>query len=225
MRSRVMTKSSDAPQSAAATLGAPFIDLLPISGVAISAIDHSGAGLSLFSSSSLASQLEELQLDLGEGPLIDAFSRGEPVFTHEHETRWPMFLAAIEPLDVATVCVFPILIGAVSIGTAVTYRRSAGTLSEAAMRTGASLGRAIARPALTRALWLANEEDVSVLNSGSANSREVHQATGMVLAQLDISATDAFARIRAFAFSTGMSVRQIAEGVVANRIDFATVED
>lgn len=220
-----MTESLDAPQSAAATLGAPFIDHLPISGVAISVIDHSGAGLSLFSSSPLASQLEEIQLDLGEGPLVDAFSLGEPVFTLEQETRWPMFAAAIEPLDVSTVSVFPILLGAVSIGTAVTYRRSAGLMSETAMRTGTSLGRVVARAALARALWLANEEDVSVLNSGSAHSREVHQATGMVLAQLGISATDAFARIRAFAFSTGMSVRQIAEGVIADRIDFSTVED
>ena len=56
--------------------------------------------------------------------------------------------------------------------------------------------------------------------SAPALRREVHQATGMILAQLDISATEAFIRLRAHAFATGRSVQEVAHDVVTRMLDF-----
>jgi hypothetical protein len=50
--------------------------------------------------------------------------------------------------------------------------------------------------------------------------REVHQATGMVLAQTGRSATDALLLMRAHAFSQGRTVRDVALDVVSRRLDF-----
>jgi ANTAR domain/GAF domain len=56
---------------------------------------------------------------------------------------------------------------------------------------------------------------------GSWNDRaEVHQATGMILAQLGVSAQDAFVRLRAHAFATRRPVGEVARDVVARRLVF-----
>lgn len=50
--------------------------------------------------------------------------------------------------------------------------------------------------------------------------REVHQATGMILIQLDTTATDAFAALRAYAFASDRTVNEIAHDVLTGVIDF-----
>jgi len=49
---------------------------------------------------------------------------------------------------------------------------------------------------------------------------EVHQATGIVVAQLAVSGPDALALIRAHAFSHGMTVREAAHRVVQRWLRF-----
>ena len=49
---------------------------------------------------------------------------------------------------------------------------------------------------------------------------EIHQATGMVLVQLDISATDALARLRAHAFVHQRLLIDVARDVVDRRLVF-----
>jgi hypothetical protein len=51
--------------------------------------------------------------------------------------------------------------------------------------------------------------------------REVHQATGMVVAQLDVVAAEALLIIEAHAFAAGVTVRALAADIVARRVDLA----
>jgi hypothetical protein len=50
--------------------------------------------------------------------------------------------------------------------------------------------------------------------------REVHQATGMILVQLDTSATVAYSRLQAYAFANGQSVQAVAHDVVTGKLTF-----
>jgi hypothetical protein len=54
----------------------------------------------------------------------------------------------------------------------------------------------------------------------SSDRAEVHQATGMVLTQLGVSAQDAFVRLRAHAFATCRPLAEVARDVVAGRLVF-----
>jgi ANTAR domain-containing protein len=49
---------------------------------------------------------------------------------------------------------------------------------------------------------------------------EIHQATGMVLVQLGANATDAVARMRAYAFAEQRSLSDVARDVVSRRLRF-----
>jgi hypothetical protein len=48
----------------------------------------------------------------------------------------------------------------------------------------------------------------------------VHQAAGMVAAQLNVSVGQALVRLRAHAFGNGLSLTDVAEGVVARTMRF-----
>ena len=49
---------------------------------------------------------------------------------------------------------------------------------------------------------------------------EIHQATGMVLAQLGVSATEALGRLRGYAFVEQRLLIDVARDVVARRLCF-----
>jgi len=82
------------------------------------------------------------------------------------------------------------------------------------------LAGSAAAPALRTAVRSADNEEDKALREVPEMRREVHQATGMLLAQLDTTATDAFMRLRAHAFSSGRPVGDVAHDVVTRRLDF-----
>jgi len=54
-------------------LASPFLELLPITGAAISVMDQNRRASLIHATDSTAARLEEMQFDLGEGPQFDAF--------------------------------------------------------------------------------------------------------------------------------------------------------
>ena len=204
-------------------LGAPFLDLLPITGVAISVLDRERKASVLHASDDTAAQLEEAQFTLGEGPLFECFTTAEPVLVPSvgDDARWPLFLPHADQLNVGALFLFPLTLGAACVGTVLCYRSAAGPLERESVDVASGLARAISGPALRRAILLAGDE-ASDRNTPIEMRREVHQATGMMLVQLDVSATDALARMRAYAFAHGVGLREVAKNVVTGRLDFST---
>lgn len=207
-------------------LAAPFLDLLPITGVAISVFSRDQKALVIHASDDTAAQLEESHLNLGEGPLFDCFTSAQPVLVPDVAAaeRWPLFLSQARGMNVAAVFLFPLALGAACVGAVLCYRDTAGALNSEARDVGVALGRAIAGQALRRAVQLAEGEEPDETTPIEMR-REVHQATGMVLSQLDTTASDALARMRAYAFSTGVNLREVAHHVVTRQLDFSTSRD
>ena len=209
-----------------AKLAAPFLSLLPVTGVAISVFNQGNQASLIYATDPIATALEELHFDLGEGPMIDVFLNGSPLLLPDlaPSDRWPAFVQQAAMLDVAALFAFPLTLGAVCIGAVLCYRTTAGPLADGDSDVGESLGRAVAGPAFRHAITRAANETPDG-EPPIEIRREVHQATGMVTTQLDSSATDAFARMRAYAFSSGLSLREVADDVVGRRLDFSTLED
>jgi GAF domain-containing protein len=218
-----MTSASGVDQGG--KLASPFIALLPIDGVAISILNADHTSSLIHASDATAARLEEIHFDLGEGPLFDAFETENAVLVPDlaADARWPLFLSQAHGADAAAVFAFPLALGAACVGTVLCYRAAAGGLDAAEVEMGMNLSRAVAGPAFRQAMIHADEHESDA--SPVEMRREVHQATGMVLLQLDVSATDAFARMRAYAFSHGSTLREVAHDVVARRLDFSTMND
>lgn len=212
-----------APVTQADDLCRPFMESLPVTGASISVIGRPGQHSTIYASDAVATRVDALQFELGEGPRWEALRTGRPVLVPDaaeaDDSEWPVFGAAVRDSGAAALFAFPLVLGAATVGVVDLYRDTPGSLSTSEVSTALSLAGSIASSAVRRALWSARE-DAPPVESAPELRREVHQATGMVLVQLDTSATDAFARIRAHAFSSGRTVEDIARDVVTRRLNF-----
>lgn len=203
-------------------LWSPFVELLPITGASISVVGTPGQS-TLGASDAVAARVEEMQFELGEGPHWEALRSGQPVLVpdlRERDLAWPVFGAAVHELGIGALFAFPLTLGAVTVGVVDLYRSAAGALDARAVATGRSLAAAAAGSALRLASLAAAEDGAGRGTLTPELRREVHQATGMVLVQLDVTASEAFARLQAYAFATGQTLGEVARDVVARRLRF-----
>jgi len=223
-------------------LCAAFLRVLPVDGAAISTLGAPFGTETISASDAFAARLDELQFDLGEGPCWRALATRLPVLTSdirfEQNPAWPMFRAALGESDIGGLFAFPLAIGTLEIGAVDLYSSVAGPLPAQAVADATELADIVARVVLRRALRHHSPDDSAPEGpigdvsdaAGTPESeaegfsrRVVHQATGMILAQLNLSAADALLLLRGYAFSNGRSVRSVAHDVVARKIDFSTV--
>ena len=207
------------------SLCAPFLSLIPVSGASISFLGSISAQSTICASDDVAAHLDELQFDLGEGPSWEALSSGQPAL-HSHvqsesDPIWPEFASAIQGADVGAIYAFPLLVGSLQVGAVDLYSNDTGQLTHRQVADATALAK-IATWQVLRRVLARNPLDVDDFQSGPVFSRrEIHQATGMVIAQLDVTADDATLLLRAHAFSRDRSVREIASDIVERRLSFA----
>lgn len=213
------------------------VDGLDIDGAAISLLTTSRSRETLWATDATAELLEDLQFTLNEGACMEAATTGQPVLVPDlhhstHTGRWPMFAAAVaEQTLVGALFALPLQWGAVNLGVLDLYRATPGRLSDtqcrdvfAAADTAALmlLGQRTspAQPSTPDPGAPAAGDAGGWLDDSLAHRAEIHQATGMVLAQLGISATDALARLRAHAFVHQRLLIDVARDVVNRRLVF-----
>jgi hypothetical protein len=175
---------------------------------------------SVYASSALSADLEDLTTTLGEGPGVDALDEGPALVADLREgwcrARWPMFAPAAVELGVCAAFALPLQVGGIRLGVMDLYRVRPGGLE---------------REHLADALLLADTACALLLDGpGSIAGKrpeearlqhpEVHQATGMIVAQLGVSAAVALIRLRAYAYANDERLRDVAAKVVARRVRF-----
>lgn len=217
----------DNPEQVPASLCAAAVGLLSVSGASISLMNGNGESRTTMSSSGpVATRLAELQFSLGDGPCRRAFERGAAVFVDDLESgpdaqRWPVFAQAARALGVRAVYSFPLAVGAIAAGTLDLHRTVAGALSEAEVRVGLlvadTITAAVLRLHTSEDMNGSAPGDVTWLSQAAGSHDEVHQATGMVMYQLDVDADEALARLRARAFTLDVTVSDLAREIVARR--------
>jgi hypothetical protein len=205
------------PASYPQRLCAAAVDLLDIDASGLTLMTKSQLG-AVWASDKLAETVEDLQFALGEGPAIDAHGLGAPSLEPclaDASARWPFFSPQAVALGVEAVFSFPLQIGVIRLGALNLFRREQGLLS---------------RNQLADALVLADvatQDIIDLQAQGSlhwplsdrfAERARVHQATGMVAAQIDSDMANALARIRGYAFANEITIFQVAEEVIARRL-------
>ncbi|WP_214402962.1 GAF and ANTAR domain-containing protein [Pseudonocardia lacus] len=198
---------------------------LGVDGAALSLLTATEARQTLWATDPVAERLEELQFTLNEGACMEAARTGAPVLVPDlhhctRTTRWPLFAAAVgEQTAVAALFALPLQWGAINLGVLDLYRAVPGALSEAERLDALAA-------ADTAALMLLDQRTDpdnrfgGWLDHALGSRAEIHQATGMVLVQLAVSAEDALARMRAHAFVHQRLLIEVARDVVARRLVF-----
>jgi ANTAR domain/GAF domain len=200
-----------------------FVAGLDIDGAAISLHTASPLRETLYASDATSDLLEELQFTRGEGACMDAARTGHPVLVPDMDDiaesgRWPVYAeAVVEQAGVGAVFALPLQWATINLGVLDLHRKAPGSLAPAQLRD------AVAAADIAALMLLGLRTDPGeerVWDRSWGNRVEIHQATGMVVAQLDVSATDAFARLRAYAFAEHRLLGDVARDVVARRLRF-----
>ena len=218
------------PHERNSSLCDPFLDVLPITGAAVSVLAGPVGQSTICSSNSIAARLDEIQFDLGEGPCWQALATRRPVLANDfagaEHPAWPMFAQAVRDdsvrEDIGAVYAFPLTVGALEIGAVDLYALHPRRLTSEEVSDASALAEVASWQVLRQIL--ADQESGIDTRTDRTSRREVHQATGMVLVQLNISADDAALLLRAHAFSSGRSVLEIANDVVERRLSFIAEE-
>ncbi|MGO4805253.1 GAF and ANTAR domain-containing protein [Arthrobacter sp. 2MCAF15] len=205
-------------------LCSPFLDELPISGAAVSMFGGAAPETLVCATDALAARLDELQFDLGEGPRWEALRRRLPVLVpdvrYTQPYSWPVFSKALLETEVAAIFVFPLTLGALDLGVVELHHTAPGSLSYADSTKAGVLAGQTAWHLLRRVLAVHSPDTDPTVDAPLMSRREIHQATGMVLAQAETTATEALLLLRAHAFANALTLRQAADEVLQGRLSF-----
>jgi hypothetical protein len=193
--------------------------VLGVSGVGVT-VGMAANSTLVWHSDRVALALEELQFTVGEGPSVEA-AAGSRVFEADladgAPARWPGFTSAALALGVRAIFALPLEFGAVRLGVFELHRDRPGPL------IGHALGDALAFAQATSAV-LAETPVAQSLDAGGrepvSGRHRVHQAAGMISVQAGVTVAEALVRLRAYAYSHGRAVSEVAADVVERRLKF-----
>ena len=207
------------------------VESLPVSGAAVSAVLGGGQRDTVYATDTVASRIEDLQFELGEGPGADALRDGTPMLVTDLDdasgisaARWPAFTPAARDAGARSVFAYPLLLGAAQLGLLGMYRDAAQALDT----QGQARAIRLADAALYALLDLVDDagsgdsrrslHDAGHGNEGTFFRAEVYQASGMVAVQLGVSIEEAVARLRGYAFAQNRPVAEVAADIVGRTL-------
>ncbi len=225
--SRLATTLATLPTERAQTwrLGEAMRRIVRADGVAITVGYLTDSRITLCASDEVADSLESLQEVIGEGPGYEAARNGVTVVVDldgDADGRWPLLTQTLEqrfgPLRVYAV---PVHAGGALGGVATLYTARRRSLAEPLPRVS-FLANAVGAALVTDAA----EHPESHLEEGEGwSSRSVvHQATGMVMAQVRVTPEDAMALLRGHAYARATNITDVAAHVVDRTIDFSNFD-
>jgi GAF domain-containing protein len=203
------------------------VALFEIDAAAISLVFDGASSGTLGSSSAPARVYDELQFTLGEGPCLDSVSRRIPIVVVDladpEEARWPAYGPAMLAHRVRAVYAIPVVVAGEFVGALDFFRVQPGPISDEALTGAVAAAELAAIPLLDLLeadLQAAVTDPTSNawLELNTLSRAEVSQATGMLVAQLDIEPAEALVRLRAHAYATGRSATEIARDILDRRL-------
>lgn len=191
-----------------------------------------GAGLMLMSGDAprgsvattdrVSTLIEDLQFELGEGPCVDAYRQDRPVLepdlANPAVARWVAFTPPAVEAGARAVFGFPLQVGAVRLGALNLYCTTPGDLTQDQHADALVVAEVAAQALLIMQANAPPGALAAELEAGSNFQYVVHQASGMVAAQLEVNVAQALIRLRGHAFGHGRPLAEVAQDVVARRL-------
>lgn len=205
-------------------LGEVCAEATATDGASIMLLDKAGPLASICTTGGASKRLEELQHDLGEGPAIDAHNQGEVVFEPDlvepATERWMAFRGPAVAAGVGAVFALPLRVGGARLGAMTLYNSRSGDLSDDQHANALVMADIAAHAVLLLQANAPPDMIEEELAAGADFHHLVHQAAGMVAAQLDAPIDEALIRLRAHAFGNQRALTDVASDVVNRTLRF-----
>lgn len=161
----------------------------------------------------LADKALQLQLELGEGPVLDIVRSGQGVvMIHDvkSETRWPRWCEELGRLEIRSLISVRLATADAVMGTLNLYGRRSGQFDEDDVAVAYILARhasvAVASARQEASLWQAIDA-----------RKAIGQAQGILMERFDLDADQAFAILRGYSQNHNIKLNKVARDLVATR--------
>jgi GAF domain-containing protein len=195
-----------------------------MSGAGIMLMSGDVPGGSVCTTNEVSALLEHLQFELGEGPCVDAYRGDEPVLEPDlaapETPRWHAFTDTALEAGVRAIFGFPLRVGAIRLGALNLYCDRPGALTDEQQADALVMAGIAAEAVMVMQANAPPGQLAAALEASGDYEHVVHQASGMVAAQLEGSVAQALIRLRAYAFGNSRPLGDVAQDVVARRLRF-----
>jgi hypothetical protein len=201
--------------------------LFDVDAAAISLVFDGASSGTLGSSGAPARAYDELQFTLGEGPCLDSVTGRIPILVGDladpDEARWPVYGPALLAYQIRCVYAIPVVVAGEYVGALDLFRARPGQLPTDEFVGAVAAAELAGIPLLD---LLDGDLDAAAADPKSSawaelntlSRAEVSQATGMLVAQLEIEPAEALVRLRAHAYAAGRSATDVARDILDRRL-------
>src|SRR6202161_799995 len=194
------------------------VQLLEVDAAGLMLADQRGSLRVVASSTEQARMVELFQLQHDQGPCLECFQTGLPVYEADMAAaaqRWPVFAPAAAGAGFAAMQGPPMRLRDEGIGAMNLFMRTPGQLDQSGLRMGQALAD-VATIGLLQERNLRHQEVLAEQLQGALNSRvAIEQAKGVLAERLSLDMGEAFELLRGQARAQNRRLAELA-GAVAN---------
>lgn len=197
-------------------LGREIRVTLGVAGAGVMVEDDDGDLRFMSTSDETLRTLEQLQVELGEGPCLMAFRKGEQVIAADlrDDTRFKQFGPLAVAAGMRAVYSFPMIQNGTPIGAMNLYRSEPGPLTQEQV----TVGQVFADVASAFIVHAREDDHRALLNRQLQTALDsriiIEQAKGFVMARLGVDATSAFEILRRYARNNSLKLRDLARDIL-----------
>jgi GAF domain-containing protein len=202
------------------------VQMLGVAAAGLLVTDGRGALQLVAASTERTMLLELFQLQTDQGPCLDCFRAGEPVFVPDLATagRWPQFAIAAAEVGFAAVHALPMRLRHEVVGALNLFDVEPGPVPADKLRIGQALAD-VATIGLLQQRAISRRDILTEQLQNALNSRVlIEQAKGVVAERFGVGMADAFAMLRGNARNRNMHLTTLAEAVLdgSDQLDSGT---
>jgi hypothetical protein len=181
--------------------------------------------VTLSTTDEVALELEQIQDVVGQGPGPDAFTSGlycryDLLAAAGKDPRWPLLESE------SLTALAPLVVHAIPMGGGNEPVVGVLTLHQLGLNRDIDVSGALVVARVVMAALVGDVHSMQDTTEGPWSERaQVHQATGMVVAQLGLPEVDVLALLRAHAFSHDQSLASTARSVIERELEFSANPD
>lgn len=165
--------------------------------------------------------LELFQLQNDQGPCLDAYASGDPVFhtdLREADDRWPRFAPEARTAGFLSVHAFPLRLRSKVIGALNLFDVKTGGMADADVHLARALADVASIAILQDQAARASEERAGQLQHALDSRVAIEQAKGMLAERTNTDMDQAFRMLRGYARESRRHLTAVAEAVVAGSL-------
>lgn len=204
------------------TLCGEVAEIMPVTGAGVMLADERDIMRFVAASDSLVRTIEGLQIELSEGPCLEAYRSGKQVLVADFKAneQFPRFAPRAVAVGLRGVYSFPMRLHGNDerIGALNLYRDEGRDLDDEDQATGQLLAD-VATSYIVNARAFERTQQLTEQLQHALNTRVViEQAKGRLAEQLDVDADKAFDQLRRYARQHRVKVHDVAREIVHGRL-------